>query len=305
MLNNQITQADQWMLDAALCAGEKAEQAWRAWRATLDFDQVGPRYLPLIPLLQQNLVRLGIQDPLIGKFKGIQRQVLYKNQLLLHQARDLIQVWQAAGIAAICLTDIALAAHYHADLSLRPIRAFQFLLRPPQVTAASHWLQQKGWRPEDRIQRPHFKRFINAAGFKIDLHLHLFPPRLYAGNADLFWAASMAIRIQDVTTYALNPTVQLLALCTQPPQKHFAHLLWIADALTLLRHSQVEIDWARLYRADLSAQLRLRLSIALHDLAERYDAPIPAVVLHFLATAHPLVRKLPRPILRLLFTYLT
>ena len=303
MLTSQITPADQQVLCAALCAGEKAEQAWRAWRATLDFDRSGPRYLPLIPLLQQNLVRLGIQDPLIGKFKGIQRRVWYKNRLLLGQVSDLTQVWQADGIESICLTDIALAAHYHPDLGLRPIRACQFLLRPTRIIAASHRLQQKGWNPVHKMHRRHFQRFINAAGLKIDLYLHLFPPRLYTGNADLFWADRIAIQIQDVTTYALNPTDQLLALCTQPPQNQFAHLLWIADALTMLRHPQVEIDWARLYTAELSGQLRLRLSTALHDLSERYAAPIPAAVLHFLATAHPLVRKLPRPILRLLFAY--
>lgn len=298
-----ITQADQLVLCAALCEGEKAKQAWWTWRATLDFDQCDPRYIPLIPLLQQNLAQLGVQDPLFGKFKGIQRRVWYKNQLLLREVSDLIQIWQTDGIESICLNDIAIAGHYHANLGLRPIHTFQFLIQPTQLTAASHWLQQKGWNPVHKQQQGRFQRFVNAAGMKLDLHLHLFSRRLYTGDAALFWADSRTIQIQDMTAYGLNPIEQFLILCSQPPQKQFARLLWIADALTILRHPQIELDWKRLATANFRAYLRLRLYTSLHYLAKNYAAPIPTDILHFLATAHPLARKLPTPILRTLFTY--
>lgn len=303
MLNKQITQADQWVLYAALGEGEKAKQAWRTWRATLDFDQCDPRYMPLIPLLQQNLARLGVQDPLFGKFKGIQRRVWYKNQLLLHEVSDLIQRWQSVGIESICLTDIVMAGHYYADLGLRPIRTFQFLMRPTQLTAASHCLQQSGWNPVNKLQKGRLRRFINGAGMKLDLHLYLFSRRLYTGDAEFFWTDSMPIQIQATTTYALNPTDQFLVLCTQPPPKPLGRLFWMADALTILKHPQIELDWRRLATSDFRTYLRLRLYTALHDLAKHYAAPIPADILHFLATAHPLARQLPTPLLRLLFAY--
>lgn len=155
----------------------------------------------------------------------------------------------------------------------------------------------------NKLQKGRFHRFVNAAGMKLDLYLHPFSARLYSGDAALFWADRMSVQLQAVTTYTLNPTDQLLVLCSQPPQNQFTHLLWIADALTMLRHPRIELDWARLATANFRAYLRLRLYTALHDLAKHYAAPIPTDILHVLATAHPLARQLPTPLLRLLFTY--
>lgn len=110
------------------------------------------------------------------------------------------------------------------------------------------------------------------------------------------------IQIQGLPTYALHPTDQLLVLCTQPPQKQFAHLLWIADALTLLRHAEIVIDWPRLSTINLRAKLRQRLSTALTYLATGYDAQLPADVLALLASPQPFARKEPSAIWRFFFT---
>jgi len=298
MFDRGLSRSDQQFLSAALCDGEKAKQAWQRWRATLDFDQSGPRYMTMIPLLQQNLSRLGIEDPLMGKFKGIHRRIWYKNQLLLQQVSVLLTQWQVDGLEAICLTDIALATHYHADLGMRPIQTVNFLMRPNQIAAASHALQEQGWWSVGRLQQGGHQRFVNAEGIKIDLQGQLFSPELYAGRTERFWAGKVPIQIHNITAYALSPTDQLLLLCSQPHRSHFAHRLWIADALTILNAPHVEIDWQRFNHADLTKTLHVRLYLSLHELREKYDAPIPDDIIDRLTTSNPFTRRLPKTILR-------
>jgi len=303
MFNKQIKRADQELLYAALCDGEKAEKAWLAWRAGLDFDQSGPRYAPLIPLLHQNLALLGIQDPLMGKFKGIHRRTWYKNQLRLRQVKSLLTLWNDNGIESICLGDITLASHYHTDLGLRPIQAFQFLIHRNQLVSTIQHVQKEGWKPTGKMKQRHIHRFINPEGTRLNLYLHLFPTKFYSGEIDPFWDAKTSIQIHDISAYTLNPIDQLLHLCIQQPQKHFVHPLRIADAMTILRKPQIEFDWERLYTPSLRGYVQIRLYTYLYNLWKKYNAPIPEDVLNHLSTIHPLIRKVPNPILRFAFKY--
>ena len=70
---HHISPSNLLLLKAALLDGTEAIAAYRAWRPTLDFATISYGQQRLLPLLQKNLTRLGIEDPLAYRFRGIRR----------------------------------------------------------------------------------------------------------------------------------------------------------------------------------------------------------------------------------------
>ena len=58
------------LLKAALLDGDAAIAAYREWRQDLDFYSLSYGQQRILPLLQRNLTRLGVADPLTNRFRG-------------------------------------------------------------------------------------------------------------------------------------------------------------------------------------------------------------------------------------------
>ena len=52
---------------------ERALEAWRQVRSQIDIDKLDGATLALLPALRKNLLSLGIDDELLGLFKGVHR----------------------------------------------------------------------------------------------------------------------------------------------------------------------------------------------------------------------------------------
>src|SRR5262249_17627680 len=66
----RIASSHLFLLKAALLEGNAALAGYREWRPTLDLATITYGQQRLFPLLQRNLMRLGIEDPLIDRFRG-------------------------------------------------------------------------------------------------------------------------------------------------------------------------------------------------------------------------------------------
>src|ERR1700720_1790425 len=75
----RLSRSDLFLLKAALFDGNAALAAYREWRPTLDFANITYGQQRLLPLLQRNLTRLGIEDPLSDRFRGIRRYFWVRN----------------------------------------------------------------------------------------------------------------------------------------------------------------------------------------------------------------------------------
>ena len=280
----EISSEHQLLLNAILSTDDKAEIAWNAWSANFDFDKSGPRFFSLIPLLYQKLKQLNIDNPLLGKFKGIHRRVWYNNQLQIRQICEVLEVWQHFNIEAICLTDISLAAQYYADIGIRPIH-LRFLVPSSKIHQAIYSLQNSGWRLKEGMLLDNLVdttsqcRLIHKDMGDIYLRWHLFSKNVQPITEERFWNAKQPFEIQNVSTYVLNPTDQLFYTCIQGRYQHKSPL-WVVDALTLLRHPQSNIDWAR-FKAHCRHDNHLHRTArkALAYLASTFKAPIPSTVL--------------------------
>ena len=78
-----------------------------------------------------------------------------------------------------------------------------------------------------------------------------------------------------MATRALNPTDQLLHVCVHGfTATEVVPIRWIADALTILRTSQ--IDWSRLAELARHLSVSIPLATTLRFLRDTFPTPIPA-----------------------------
>lgn len=277
------------LLQAALLQGSKAVSAWEKWRSSVDIEKLDGASNNILPLLYNNLITLGINDPLMDNFKGIYRQTWYKNQLSIHRAATLLNSFHNAGIRTMLLKGAALVLLHYKNHGLRPMGDIDLLVHINKASEAIDFLMKSGWiseleSPESQIAVSHGIAFTNPATDQaIDLHWHVIHECRQPNADDKFWEGAVALKINEVTTCALSPADQLLHI--------FAHGIkwnpvppfrWIADAMTVVRSSHSVIEWNRLITLAKEHRLVLPVRDALDYLGDKLDAPLPLYVLQTL-----------------------
>jgi hypothetical protein len=123
----------------------------------------------------------------------------------------------------------------------------------------------------------------DAAGQEFDLHWHVLADSCGADADKEFWEGALEVVVEDVHTYALNPTDQLLHVCAHgarwasPPT-----FQWAADAMIVMRTAEAGIDWPRLLKLVEKHRAVLPLRDTLSYLRDELEAPIPSEVLQSL-----------------------
>jgi len=300
-----VTVEHEQLLHAALSNGQDAIDAWRQWRATFDFELSGPRYLPLLPLVYHNLAKFGVDEPLGGKLRGLHRRAWYTNQLRLTWVGEQLETWRKLDIDAICLPDISLPVDHYADAGLRPVR-LRFLVPTSRARDAITALEADGWQlepaqlPPEFVDAHHVCRFVHERHERLALYWALFPPRLNVERDGRFWTDRQPFACQAVASYSLSDTDQLLFLCSEG-RNGIRLPLWVADAVTLLQHPTVTIDWDRFATNCQGEELSRVVLSSLTYLRSEFGAPIPSEVLEAIASRltvanerQPLIRRLGR-----------
>jgi hypothetical protein len=287
------TPAQELLLRAALTLGEESLAAWQEWQKGTDIETLDAGSCRLLPLLRRNLEAQDVKSPLLMRYKSVSRHWWVRNQLLLAQAAQLIQLLGDEGITTLVLKGGALISLYYHDVSTRPIRDFDLLVPTRQAPRAFQALLDKGYQSFrwDNSPPPTQRSLsiYHAVTFKskssdaeeFDIHAHVFPGSFSFDADDEFWNASVRMQLNDVWTRALCAEDMLLHVCAHgliwnpvPP------LRWIADASLILRATP-NFDWERLMVQAQRHHLTLRLRHALEYL-HRLDLhlPIPESALH-------------------------
>lgn len=273
------------LLRAVLLQGKDAIQAWEKWKSSTDIDQLDVGSHRLIPLLYRNLHNQGIEDPFMGKFKGVYRRTWYENQLLFHNISTLLRSFHDAGIETMLLKGAALVLLHYKDYGVRPMADLDVLVHPEQALTAVNLMGKLGWKKagtfiETHVIVAHGRMFRDSDGRDIDLHWYVLPECCYPHADDDFWDGAVSVRLHEVPTRALNPTDHLLHICVHGAQWNSVPTIrWVADAMMILNTSQHEIDWNRLLVQVQRRSLILPLRETLTYLRDVFSAPIPAAIL--------------------------
>jgi hypothetical protein len=288
------TEAQALILAAAVGPEGSAIDAFRAWRRRVDIAApFAHETVRLLPLLYDRMRRLGLDDPLMGRLKGVYRLAWYRTHGLLHRTAPVVAALHAGGIDTLMLKGVPLVLTYYRNPALRPMADIDVLVPPAQVRRAMALIEAAGWQgaktaSDDELRYRHALQYRNAQGDEIDLHWHALPDLCSAAADREYWAGARPLDFAGTPTLQLDPALLLLHLVVhgvrynrEPPVR------WIADSVTVLRAEAAGLDWARLLDHARTQLLTSRLGLGLAHLARHYAQPIPAEVLRALAAARP------------------
>jgi Uncharacterised nucleotidyltransferase len=276
------------LLRAALLDDDQAAEAWNELRRDLDFDHLADGSYQIMPLIAARLPVIGPNDSLAARINGMRRHSWYRNQLALDRLASVLRTLQHVGIETMTMKGAAIATRFYSHLALRPLPELDVMVRAGSASAALSALAAAGWahgsRAPDVVLRRGAVRLEDGGGRGCWLHWQAPPELLLAGapasSAADFWDGAVTLQIGDAPTRALNPTDELLQVCTAGATVDpGTYVQWVADAVMILRSAGAEVDWARLVDQARRRRDALLLYDTLAYLGEALDAPIPSQVL--------------------------
>ncbi|MGA7879098.1 MAG: nucleotidyltransferase family protein [Desulfoferrobacter sp.] len=298
------------LLQACLLQEAKAIDAWRQWKANVDFNQVDPASNRLFPLLFSNLRAHEVEDPLLKIFEWVYIVNRAKTQRILQDMSDLLRVLHNAGIRTMILKGAALALLHYKDCGLRPIGDLDVLVPTEQAPDSIQILQQLGWTPMETVLKGfaeisllkkfgwdpkprriesftdtylaarHAHDFLDSEGHVCDLHWHLLHGCNNPRADQRFWEEALEIKVCGVPTHALNATDQLFHACIYGVKwEPMPPIRWVADAYTIVSNSDNEINWDRLVGLAKSTKSVLPLQAALEYLQALLGVAIPLYIM--------------------------
>ncbi len=280
------------VLRAALGDGGRALAAFGEWRQSLriedDFDY---QVFRLLPLLYDNLHRLGVQDPLMGRLKGTYRLTWAKSHRLFNEIQPAIEALRGAGIRVMGLKGLPLALAYYGNVALRPMGDIDLAVRRADIQRALQVLGEIGFKPlhpinSDALHYAHALPLRADDGRELDLHWDLIFD-CGPGAEAAFWSTSETFALVGHDIEMPNPTMMLLHTLIhgmrwnlEPPVR------WVPDAMQVLHRRSADIDWRGFVAFAREYRLTHRVGIALRYLQSRFEAPIPETVM-VAVEAHP------------------
>jgi len=256
LIKRKLASSDISMLRASLLSGDAAREAFEAWRPSLDWANISRSWQRLMPLLERNLMKEGIDDPLLLRFRGLRRYFWLRNLKQMKIAVDVIDQMRAAAIPVLALKGLSLVACYFSDRSLRPMEDIDLLVKPEHLPAATETLRRLGFDPLNLRHRAlvELERrrefagwpFQNAQGDYFDLHwsaLHLDRRRQPDGD---LWNSAKEVEVDERKILVMDAADQFIHACAHAVQDQSASALRaVADCATIVAG---EIDEVRLQR---------------------------------------------------------
>jgi len=87
------------------------------------------------------------------------------------------------------------------------------------------------------------------------------------------------VKIHNVTTYAPDATDMLFHIMVSGTKSDPQSVRWIADAMTIIQSSHLEIDWSRMVHHAKQQRVLLKIKEALSYLHETFQANVPETIM--------------------------
>ncbi|MDX6767715.1 MAG: nucleotidyltransferase family protein [Candidatus Methylacidiphilales bacterium] len=266
-----------------------AKRTWVQWKRRVNLDDLDHASFRIMSLAYNRLVSLRIDDPDMGRIKGIYRYQWTKNKLAFRGKADLIRAFNQASIPTLLLKGAALCQSVYQDPTTRPMHDLDLLVPVADAPKVVRLLQERKWTaqhfdPDAIIANLHACSFLHPQFGELDLHWHVFRSHCSAERDAELWAAAVDHRFEGAPTKILCPADQFLHAC-----EHGTHyspsssLQWLVDACFILRRSSTRMDWDRLLEQTGKFSLTLPVRHTLAFLAEQFDESIPGHVMRQLA----------------------
>ena len=254
------------------------------------------------PLLYHVVRRRDLVPPLVEKVWREQRlRNALRDRLLRAELVTILHSLAGQGVGVILLKGAALAQTVYADIGLRPMFDQDLLVHPQDARRALRILAGLGYRREGLEARPDadltyesqvLLRKQGLEDFAVEVHWSLFDSPYYQHSLpmDWFWQTALPVQIGAASARVLCPEALVLHLCGHLRLHHGpaeATLLWLHDVAEVLVQYQDGIDWDELLQRAQECELVLSAQEVLTEVADEWDAPIPAEALSRLGALQP------------------
>ncbi len=294
------TAAQEQLLRAALIPDERALEAWRGIRPSIDVAGLDGATQTLLPLLRRNLLALGVEDELLALFKGVHRYSWARNQMLLAPMMPIVESLERAGVPTLLLKGAAFVADRRLDAGMRPMNDVDVLVPAQQLARAVELLLDARLVPVGGVAPSYVvdyaPRFVPSHGFRdaedrqLDLHWHVLHSSCQP-DADVdFWSASAPVELLGVRTRALCPADELLLVILHGLRWNaIPTYRWVLDAAQLSSGAIGAIDYDRLVEQALKRRVGVALRAGLTYLRRVAEAPVPQSCIDALGPRRPLL----------------
>jgi hypothetical protein len=314
-----LSDKDVHLLRAALADGPEAASAFAAWRTGVDLADIDYGWSRLLPLVQRNLARCGVDDPWLERMRGIRRHYWARNLTLLHRVGPVLAGLGAAGVPVILLKGAGMLAAFGGMLDLRPMDDVDVMVPPEHIAAAVAVLDGLGWQPKEPlpcapavlagVTHTAGWAFTGPDGSELDLHWRALNLDGRIGNDAGFWQRARPASLAGQRVLVLSAADQLLHVCVHAVYwSGFSTLRWAADAALILRASPEQLDWAVLQAEARRRGFATLMLDCLRFLAAELTLPVPGGVLRALRRetrfterlearinrGNPLIRSVPQ-----------
>lgn len=259
------------LLRCAFGDEETARASWAQLRPGLDVDRLDEGSHGLLPLVGRALARAGVEDPVLGRLKGIQRKAWFGNQLLLAGIGPSLNALRAAGIEPLLLHGTALMLATYPESGLRRTPVADVAVAPGSEARALPFLGRAGWvrHPEAPPSGQFPVPLVDPDGRLLILHAGLPEalqvPGAPSGALGEFWARATEVDAGQGTACVLEPTDQLLCTLAIGPDVTWApDAQWLADAAMIIRRHA--IAWPALAERARARRLTERVRAGLGTL---------------------------------------
>jgi hypothetical protein len=278
---------DELLLRGALLEGDEAVPAWQQWHAGADYGNLDFTQQRVLPLLHENLRRLGVSHPVLDHYRAVSRRFWAQNQMLYRRAAVELKSLSELNIRALVLKGVPLSLGYYSRPGLRPMSDVDILVDPSNVSAASGYFLNNGWICVDEfidsldnldeiIEVRHAFNLRGPDAQELDLHWNVFPTCFV--DLQTLWNSAETFDLCGFEASTLCATDHLLHACSQAAGWNVVRpIRWIADALTVIRASS--IDWDRLTANATRFDLAEPVHDALIVLRELLGLAIPEATL--------------------------
>ena len=145
-----LGETDQLIFRAATGRGERALDAFRTWRASLVMDELPPTALSAMPLLLALMKRHRIDDPQLGRMRGMVRHIWVSNTLQLEHLFEALDAVAMAEQTSVLLKGAALYARDSTSATKRRSGDYDILIEPASIGTVARALATAGFSPKDQ-----------------------------------------------------------------------------------------------------------------------------------------------------------
>jgi hypothetical protein len=286
-----LGETDRLIFRAATSPGERALNAFHTWRASLVMDELPQTALSAMPLLLALMKRHRIDDPQLGRMRGMVRHIWVSNTLQLEHLFEALDAVAMAEQTSVLLKGAALYARDPTSATKRRSGDYDILIEPASIGIVAKALATAGFSPKDTawadfdaslVESDTGGAPIHKQGLhgEIDLHWRPLPNIFDVALTQRIVSAAQQASLRGRNVLIPTPAHHLflaLARCgTSDSTESFVRLL---EGYFLMTSDGRSIDWVELLHLVDYYGLQPIAHGYLSTIADECKLPVPPEVL--------------------------